>query len=70
MRGCYRCVDTVQENLAKPPGPNGLPKMVSPAKMKTYQECKTRKEKLEADMQSGALTAEAYAKTLVRANFL
>ena len=63
-------MDTVQENLAKPPGPNGLPQMVSPAKTKTFQECKARKEKLEADMQSGDLTAEKYAETLVRVNFL
>ena len=47
---------------------NGMPKkMLSPAKMKTFSDCTKLKDKMEADMQSGALTPAAYAKTLVRA---
>jgi hypothetical protein len=53
--------------MQQPPLANGMPKMISPAKMKTFQECQNRKKKMEADMESGALTAAAYAKTLVRA---
>lgn len=44
-----------------------MPKMLSPAKMKTFSDCKKLKDKMEADMESGALTQAAYAKTLVRA---
>lgn len=49
---------------------NGMPKLLSPAKMKKFSDCKNRKEKLEAAMQSGELTAAAYAKTLVRTKAL
>ena len=49
---------------------NGMPKLLSPAKMKHFSDCKNRKEKLEAAMQSEELTAAAYAKTLVRTKAL
>jgi hypothetical protein len=49
---------------------NGMPKLLSPAKMKKFSDCKNRKEKLEAAVQSGELTAAAYAKTLVRTKAL
>ena len=55
-----------QENLAQPPQANGLPKELSPAKIKTFKQCKAQREKMEADMESGALSAADYAKTLVR----
>ena len=51
-------------------GANGMPKLLSPAKMKHFSDCKNRKEKLEAAMQSEELTAAAYAKTLVRTQAL
>ena len=62
VRGC------TQENMGKLQ-PNGMPKMISPAQMKTFNDCKARKEKMEADLGSGALTPAAYAKTLVRAHY-
>ena len=46
-----------------------MPKMVSPAEMKTLTDCKAMKEKMEADLDDGALTPALYAKTLVRAHY-
>ena len=62
VRGC------AQENVGKLQ-PNGMPKMISPAQMKTFNDCKARKEKMEADMESGALTPAIYAETMVRAHY-
>ena len=63
VRGC------TQENILGKLQPNGMPKMISPAQMKTFNDCKARKEKMEADLGSGALTPAAYANTLVRAHY-
>ena len=50
----------IQENMKTVDPKTGIPKMMSPAKMKKFGDCKARKEKLEADMQAGTLTQEAY----------
>lgn len=57
----------IQENMAAGFGANGMPKKtLSPEKMKTFQLCQKSKDKMEADMQSGALTPAAYAQTLAK----
>lgn len=63
----YRYVGAVQENMAAGLLPNGMPvKQLAPANTKTFSQCQKAQKKMEADMESGALTPESYAKTLVR----